>query len=121
MAGEAHAQERKLETAIQQHVTSLLRTALGESPGNPLFGCRIWDRIAEPVRGESWLAQFKLDVEEAITLNEHRLKDLAIELIQAKGEVRQNELTLTITGRTVPGDRSFQLSRVILTDPIRVS
>jgi len=121
LEGEGHPQERSAEMAVQEHITMLLRTALGESPGNPQFGCRIWERIAEPVRGESWLAQFKLDVQEAILKNEFRLADVAVELVPAKGDRDRNELTLTITGRTLPGDRPFRLSRVILTDPIRVT
>lgn len=121
MDGDGHPQERNVEMAIQEHITALLRTSLGESSGNPLFGCRIWDHIAEPVRGESWLAQFKEDVRDAIVKNERRLEDVHVELILAKGDRDRNELTLTITGRTTPGDRPFHLSRVILTDPIRIN
>ncbi len=121
MDGEGHAQERRIETAVEQYLVALLRTAMGETPGNPAFGCRIWEHIAEPVRGESWLAQFKRDVREAIVANEHRLQDVGVELVPAKGDREQNELTLTITGNTVPGDRPFRLSRVILIDPIRLT
>lgn len=118
--GQVHPRQRNIEQAIQEHVSVLLRTVPGEAVGGPEYGCHIWDRMAEPVRGEAWLAQFKMDVEAAIKTNEPRLTAVQVEVCVARSAQGANELTLAITGRTQPGDRAFRYSRVVLTDPIRI-
>lgn len=119
-AGEGHLRERSVERAIEGHLAALLRTPLGESMGNPAYGCRIWEHLAEPVGGEHWMAQFKQDVLEAVSLGEPRLQDAAVDLVQSRSDQGRSELRLCITGRTLPGDRPFRLDRTILVDPIRL-
>jgi len=119
LRGMAHETEPQLETAIGEHVTMILRTARGESPGNPEYGCRMWDHLAERVRGESWLAQFKDDILEALLSNEPRLSDVVVEIKPTRAGT--NDLALSITASTVPSGRPFRFSTVILTDPIRMN
>lgn len=121
IAGESHPQEHRVERAIEQHVVALLRTPIEGSPGNPQYGCRIWQHLAEPVRGEQWMARFKQDVLDAITTNEPRLEHISVDLMPVRSDLGRNELNLTITGRTIPSDRPFRMDRTVLTDPIRLA
>jgi len=114
-----HPKAPNLETAIGEHLAVILRTVRGESPGNPDYGCRIWDHLAERVRGEFWLSQFSDDIKEAVELNEQRLTDVKVEITSARPG--SNDLSLTITALTVPSGKPFRFSRIILTDPIRMS
>ena len=121
MAGEDHPRERAVEKSIEEFIAVILRTSLGESPGNPLFGCAIWDRVAEPVKGEAWLARFKEDVRVAVANNEQRLAEVVVDLVPAKGDLDRNELTLIVQAAIVPSGKPFRFSRVVLTDPIRIN
>lgn len=64
--GRQHPREGDLDRSITAFLSLLLRTAPGEVPGDPDFGCRFWDRIAEAMKGEIWLSQMSDDVRTAV-------------------------------------------------------
>ena len=109
----------RLDQAITEHLHVVLRTAPGEAQGDPGYGCRIWEHMADRVRGEAWMARLKEDVRQAVVNCEPRLVEVEVELKQ--GTPGRNELQLAITGRTVPGGKPYRLSSTILTDPMRLT
>ncbi|MBK6542070.1 MAG: GPW/gp25 family protein [Flavobacteriales bacterium] len=119
LSGREHPRQPNLEQAIAEHLSVILRTTPGASPGNPEYGCRIWHHLAERVRGEAWLAQFKEDVRNAVVKNEPRLTGVEVDIKTTRSD--RNDLSLTISANMVPGGRPFRFARTILTDPIRMS
>lgn len=111
--------ELDLERSVADHLSLLLRTAPGEVPGDPDYGCRIWEHLAEPMRGESWLSQLMEDVRSAVVAHESRLGQVAVDITPSRSEA--NDLTLTIQGRLVPSEKAFRYQRVLRTDPIRIT
>ena len=113
-----HERTNDMERSLEQHISVLLRTAPGEVPGDPDYGCHIWDHLAEPIRGELWLTQLTDDVRRAVVSNEKRLGDVIVELKPGRND--PNELVLSIEGRMIPTAKPFRYERFLRTDPIRI-
>lgn len=119
LEGGALSRDTDVERAITSFISMVLRTAPGEVPGDMEFGCRIWDHLAEPIRGERWLSQMTEDVRQAIVRHERRLQDVTVDISPTRGN--QLDLTLVVEGRIVPTGKPYRFERVIRTDPIRIA
>lgn len=119
LEGREHPREGDPERAITAFLSLLLRTAPGEALGDPEFGCRFWERIAEPMKGESWISEMTDDVRKAVATYEHRLKDVTVDMTPTRGD--RLDLTLLIQGRISGSGKHFRYERVLRTDPIRIT
>lgn len=117
--GRQHPREGDLDRSITAFLSLLLRTAPGEVPGDPDFGCRFWDRIAEAMKGEIWLSQMSDDVRTAVKAHEHRLQDVTVDITPTRAD--RQDLTLQIQGRIIASRKPYRFERVIRTDPIRIT
>lgn len=75
--------------SIEQNITLIITTKLGEYAFDNSFGCRIWEKdFMVPSNMNTWKDEIKESLEEAIKKHEHRIDEMT------RFEVRVNEAAI---------------------------
>jgi phage baseplate assembly protein W len=72
-----------LAQSLQQHISLIITTRLGDCRFEPDFGCKIWDvDFVVPSNLNSWKEEIKAALQEAIQKHERRIEQIQMFNIQ---------------------------------------